>query len=87
MTSSNYYQAVGKAKKAMFICLTRQIIFLIPAFLIFPKLLGLTGVWLAGPIADFLAILLSGIVIFREMTSLKNLSTEESDLNTKKSVA
>ena len=87
MTASNYYQAVGKAKKAMFISLTRQIIFLIPAFLIFPKLFGLTGVWLAGPIADFLAILLSGIVIFREMTSLKNLSTEESDLNTKKSVA
>ena len=75
MTASNYYQAVGKGKKAMFISLTRQIIFLIPAFLIFPKLFGLTGVWLAGPIADFLAILLSGIVIFREMTSLKNLST------------
>ena len=44
MTASNYYQAVGKAKKAMFISLTRQIIFLIPAFLIFPKLFGLTGV-------------------------------------------
>lgn len=77
MTASNYYQAVGKAKKAMVISLTRQIIFLIPAFLLLPKFFGLTGVWLAGPIADTLAILVSAIVIFREMYSLKKLSLKE----------
>lgn len=77
MTASNYYQAVGKAKKAMVISLTRQIIFLIPAFLVLPKFFGLTGVWLAGPIADTLAILVSAIVIFKEMYSLKKLSFKE----------
>lgn len=81
MTASNYYQAVGKAKKAMFISLTRQIIFLIPAFLILPRLFGLTGVWLAGPIADTLAILISAIVIFREMRSLRKLSIGEDSNN------
>ncbi|MGL6173004.1 MAG: MATE family efflux transporter [Cellulosilyticaceae bacterium] len=70
MTASNYYQAVGKAKKAMVISLTRQLIFLIPCFLIIPKFFGLTGVWLSGPIADLLAVTVSGIVIFKEMRSL-----------------
>ncbi|MGL5380232.1 MATE family efflux transporter [Clostridium sp.] len=71
MTASNYYQAVGKVKKAMIISLTRQVIFLIPAFLILPKLFGLQGVWIAGPIADLLAVLLSGVLIFKEMKDLK----------------
>lgn len=70
MTASNYYQAVGKAKKAMVISLTRQLIFLIPCFLIIPNIFGLTGVWLSGPIADALAVTVSGIVIFREMRTL-----------------
>ncbi|MGL6173002.1 MAG: MATE family efflux transporter [Cellulosilyticaceae bacterium] len=84
MTASNYYQAVGKAKKAMIIGLTRQVLFLIPCFLILPKFLGLNGVWLAGPLADLLAVTLSGIIIFKEMRQLKVLSEqleESSDLN------
>ena len=82
MTASNYYQAVGSAKKAMVISLTRQVLFLIPAFLILPKLFGLNGVWLAGPIADTLAVIVSGFVIFKEMRSLKETSFEE-NINTK----
>ena len=73
MTASNYYQAVGKVKKAMIISLTRQVIFLIPAFIILPKFFGLKGVWCAGPIADLLAVTLSGVIIFREMKHLKKL--------------
>ena len=76
MTASTYYQAVGKAKKAMVISLSRQVIFLIPAFLILPKFYGLTGVWAAGPVADALAIMLSGSIIFMEMKKLKALETK-----------
>lgn len=73
MTASTYYQAVGKAKKAMIISLSRQVIFLIPAFLILPKFFELNGVWAAGPVADTLAIILSGSIIFNEMKKLKSL--------------
>ncbi|MEG0307799.1 MAG: MATE family efflux transporter [Clostridium sp.] len=73
MTSSTYYQAVGKANKAMLISLSRQVIFLIPTFLILPKFFGLNGVWYAGPIADILSIIISGIIIFIEMRNLKNM--------------
>ena len=80
MTASNYYQAVGKSTKAMIIGLTRQVIFLIPCFIILPKFFGLTGVWAAGPIADTLAVIVSLIAIIIEMISLKTpdkLNTED----------
>ncbi|MGL5677643.1 MAG: MATE family efflux transporter [Cellulosilyticaceae bacterium] len=81
MTASNYYQSVGKAKKAMVISLSRQLIFLIPAFLILPNIFGLKGVWIAGPVADFLAVAVSAVVIFLEMRNLgKDMPTEEQPL-------
>lgn len=76
MTASNYYQAVGKVKKAMIISLTRQVLFLIPAFIILPKFFGLKGVWSAGPIADLLAVTLSGFIILKEMKHLKQVEKE-----------
>lgn len=76
MTASTFYQAVGKPKKAMIISLSRQVIFLIPAFLFLPRMFGLIGVWLAGPIADTLAVMVSGFIIFKEMISLKKLDAE-----------
>ena len=70
MTASNYYQAIGKPKKSMLLGLSRQVLMLIPAFLMLPKFMGLEGVWLAGPIADGIAVILSGIIIIREMRTL-----------------
>ena len=83
MTASNYYQAVGKVKKAMIISLTRQVIFLIPSFIILPKFFGLKGVWYAGPIADLLAVTLSGIIIFKEMKHLKQLESKDRSIGDK----
>lgn len=85
MSASNYYQAIGKSKKATIISLSRHIIFMIPAFLILPKYFGLEGVWLAGPVADILAITISGIVIYFEIRGLgKEENVVESQSNTKK---
>jgi Na+-driven multidrug efflux pump len=41
---------------------SRQILFLIPAILILPHFMGLTGVWAALPVADFTATLLAFVV-------------------------
>lgn len=71
MATSNYFQSVGKPKKAMFIGLTRQVLFLVPAFLIFSRLWGLKGIWFAGPIADTLAVLVSSYAIIKEFKYLK----------------
>jgi putative MATE family efflux protein len=50
-----YFQAVGRALPALFLSLSRQVIFLIPALLILPRVFGRTGVWMAFPVADLLA--------------------------------
>lgn len=76
MVGSTYYQAVGKAKTAMIIGLSRQVIFLIPLYIILPKFWGLDGIWYAGPIADTLAVIIGLVVIRNEF---KKLSIEESE--------
>jgi putative MATE family efflux protein len=69
--SANYFQAVGKAPKAIFLSLLRQVLVLIPLLLILPKYFGLDGVWYAGPTADLIASILTGIFIFNEMRHLE----------------
>ncbi len=68
--SANYFQAVGKAPKAIFLSMLRQVIVLIPLLLILPKFFGLTGVWFAGPIADLTASLMTAFFLFNEMRHL-----------------
>lgn len=72
IVSANYFQSVGKAPKAMFLSLSRQVIFLIPLLLILPQFFGLKGVWLAGPIADFTASVLTASFLFNEMRHLND---------------
>lgn len=74
--SANYFQAVGKAHKSIFLSLLRQVILLIPLLLILPSFWGLTGVWLAGPTADFIASVITAIFLFVEIRHL-NTSHEE----------
>lgn len=68
--SANYFQAVGKAPKAIFLSLLRQVLVLIPLLIILPKIFGLTGVWYAGPTADFVASLLTALFLFKELRHL-----------------
>ncbi|MGI6585885.1 MAG: MATE family efflux transporter [Gracilibacteraceae bacterium] len=62
--ASNFFQAIGKYRSAMFLTLTRQVIFLIPALIIFPKFWGINGLLHAAPFADFFSALLTGIWFF-----------------------
>jgi putative MATE family efflux protein len=67
---TNYFQAVGKASKAIMLSLTRQVIFLIPLIIVLPLFFKLDGIWMAGPIADFFASGLAAIFLFRELSHL-----------------
>ena len=51
--------------------LTRQVFFLIPLILILPLWLGIFGVLLAGPIADFIAFVVSVLLVKKEFSILK----------------
>lgn len=86
IVSSSYFQAVGKARLAMFLGMLRQVILLIPLLIILPNIkgLGLIGVWLAGPISDVLASIITGILVVKEMKSL-NIAHNESIVQDSKS--
>ena len=76
---ANYFQASGKAKISMFLSLLRQVFFLIPLMVILPKFLGLTGVWLAGPISDFLSAVVTSGFIIRELKIINKLEEEKNN--------
>lgn len=55
---SGVFQALGKAREAFILSMSRQILFLIPLLLTLPFLFELTGIWIAFPLSDFLSFLL-----------------------------
>ncbi|MDD2286564.1 MAG: MATE family efflux transporter, partial [Paludibacter sp.] len=70
---SNFFQSIGKAKISIFLSLTRQFIFLVPAVLILPLAFGLNGAWAAFPVADGLAAIVAAITLYRFYTNFKQL--------------
>ncbi len=66
MVWSTVFQSLGKGKEAMILSMARQGIFLIPAILILPSWLGLAGVLLCQPVADFFTILITAPMALKE---------------------
>ena len=76
----NYFTSIGYVKQGIFLSVSRQGFLLVPLLLILPLFLGLDGVLYAGPIADFLAVVLSlGMVghNFRQLGKLPSVKPEE----------
>lgn len=75
IVSSNYFQATGRPRHAIFLALIRQVIVLIPLIYILPKFFHLNGVWFAGPASDLIASVVTGILLFRELSHLEQKHT------------
>ena len=77
MVVGNFYTSIGMSGKAIFLSLTRQVIFLIPCILLLPLLfqtLNFTpiwGVWWSLPICDALAAILAAIILNRDMRKFR----------------
>lgn len=67
-----YYQAIGKALPALLLTLTRQGFFFIPLLYILPGFLGIDGVWIAFPIAELLAAIVTGGFLIYELKKYLN---------------
>jgi putative MATE family efflux protein len=76
IVASNYFQAVGKPKQASILSLSRQVLLLIPALLIFPRFFGLDGVISAGPFSDIMSSLITGTWLIFELRHLDNKHAE-----------
>jgi putative MATE family efflux protein len=67
------FQAIGKVLPALFLNITRQIIFLIPAIIILPIFFGLNGIWFSLPLSDLLNTILTSILVFNELKLINRL--------------
>ncbi|NLT02823.1 MAG: MATE family efflux transporter [Bacteroidales bacterium] len=63
VVTTYFFQSIGKAKMSIFLSLSRQLIFLLPGLLLFPHFWGVNGVWVAMPVGDIIASLLTLFVI------------------------
>ncbi|MBR6373334.1 MAG: MATE family efflux transporter [Victivallales bacterium] len=80
MLTTSYYQSVGKAGLSIFLSLTRQIIILIPAIIILPRVLGFKGIWWSGPISDLLSALIASIFFVYECRKLRRMASMSGEL-------
>ena len=76
MVISNFFQSLGLANKAIFLSLTRQLLFLLPCLIFFPLLWGVDGVWYSMPSSDFMAIIVSEIMLLNLKKKFKLWTAE-----------
>ena len=76
--SGIFFQAIGKSSRSAILSLSRQILFLIPAMIIFSSMFGIKGVLFAGPFADLLAFIIASTLLIIEVKHLKqtNIKSE-----------
>lgn len=71
MVATNFFLSIGMSKKAIFLSLTRQMLFLIPLLLVLPRFFGTLGVWISMPIADTIATVVTAIVLVNQFRTFK----------------
>lgn len=73
IVSTAFFQSIGYALKSIFLSLTRQLIFLVPAIFILPHLYvdPLEGLWHAAPVADGLASVLAITLLVLQVKKFK----------------
>ena len=74
MVTSNLFQCLGMINKSIILSMSRQLLFLLPLLYIMPMFLGAKGVWISFPIADFLASLVTFIMLLGLMKKLRKLN-------------
>jgi len=71
MVISSFFQSLGMANKAIFLSLIRQLIILLPCLAIMPLFFGVEGVWYSLPASDFIAVIVSEIMLVQLKKSFK----------------
>lgn len=74
MVATNFFLSIGMSKKAIFLSLTRQMLFLIPCLIVLPRFLGTLGVWISMPVADTIATVVTAIVLINQFKKFKHES-------------
>lgn len=67
ITGSAMFQALGRARPAFILSLSRQVLLLIPMVIVLPAFFGTRGVWVSFPLADTFAFSLTLFLFIRQL--------------------
>ncbi|MDR0725502.1 MAG: MATE family efflux transporter [Prevotellaceae bacterium] len=73
MVASNFFMSIGMSQKAIFLSMTRQVLFLIPCLLILPRFLGTMGIWISLPVSDFVSTVVTTVLLIRQFRKLSGI--------------
>lgn len=77
IVAGNFFQYIGRAPLAIFMSMTRQLLFLVPLLIFLPPRYGAQGVWASMPIADGVSILLAATLLLRQIRILRRAQREQ----------
>jgi putative MATE family efflux protein len=69
---SSYFQAIGEPGRAAILSLSRTYLYALPLTFLLPFVFGETGIWLAGPVAEILAVATALAVLLRAQAATGN---------------
>ena len=73
--TTSVFQGMGRGLTVLFLSLSRQLIFFIPAMYIMAHFWGLTGVWISMPFSDLCGVFVAVVwlvIVFRKMRKHPN---------------
>lgn len=76
---AGFFQSLDKTRKALFINMSRQFVFLIPSLFIFSGFWGITGIWAAIPFSDLMATALTAFLLLSERKKWIRPGSEEAN--------
>ena len=72
-STASFFTSIGKAMRGFLVALTKQILFLLPLIVAFPRFWGIEGVMYAGPAADSAAAILAAALVTAELRAMRRL--------------
>jgi putative MATE family efflux protein len=79
MVGSTSFMSIGKAVQAFITAVARPVVFLIPAVIILPRLLGLKGVFLSFPASDALTLILTILLLIPIINQFRKAAKEHKE--------
>ena len=66
LTSIGYFQSLEKIQQAALFAILRGFVFLVPSFILLPKVLGIQGIWLAMPMSECLTFAMISLYYLKQ---------------------
>ena len=63
MVTGSFFQSIAQPGKAIFLSLSRQLLFLVPFIVIFPHFWGINGVWISLPASDLVSSIITTVLL------------------------